>query len=183
MTDLFALPTAGDDPSPRAFLQTPSREGIGAQASPDGKWVAYQSNKSGRYEIYVAPYPADPERERQVSISGGSTPRWGPGGRELCYYEPARGELLLVPLTYGANDVRVGNSKPLFKVRRPEKLGGVVRRDGGRKTVPRTYSRRSGNAGAPETHRELAREGGARGVTISRRPPSAQLTGRVARGG
>jgi hypothetical protein len=85
--------------------------------------VAYQSNKSGRFEVYVAPYPADPERERKVSTSGGTTARWGPEGRELYYYEPASGQLLVVPLTYGGNDVRVGDSRPLFKVRRPESWG------------------------------------------------------------
>ncbi len=121
--DLWTLPLSGDDRRPRPFLKTPAQEGIGAQASPDGKWVAYQSNKSGHFEVYVSPYPADPERERQVSTSGGSTARWGPGGRELYYYEPAGGQLLVVPLTYGGNDVRVGDSSVLFKVRRPEALG------------------------------------------------------------
>ena len=121
--DLWTLPFSGDDRRPRAFLTTPAQEGIGAQASPNGKWVAYQSDKSGHFEVYVAPYPADPERERQVSISGGSTARWGPGGLKLYYYESASGQLLAVPLTYGGNDVRVGDARTLFKVRRPEFWG------------------------------------------------------------
>jgi Tol biopolymer transport system component len=117
--DIWTLPVSGDR-TPRRFLATPFREGYAAKASPNGRWIAYPSDKSTRMEVYVAPYPADPEREQQVSVSGGVTPRWGPGGQELYYFEPASGRLMVVPLTYRGNSVLVGDAQPLFKVRPPE---------------------------------------------------------------
>jgi Tol biopolymer transport system component len=54
--------------------------------SPDDMWIAYQSDESGRNEIYIVPYPASRGSRQQVSISGGSDPQWGPDGRTV-YYE------------------------------------------------------------------------------------------------
>ncbi len=58
---------------------------IEPQVSPDGKWMAYQSNESGRGEIYVRPFPDVNKGRWQVSTSGGGTPLWSPDGRELFY--------------------------------------------------------------------------------------------------
>jgi serine/threonine-protein kinase len=55
--------------------------------SPDGRWVAYQSDESGRYEVYVRPYGGSGER-RQVSVDGGIAPAWNPRGGELFYQTP-----------------------------------------------------------------------------------------------
>jgi serine/threonine-protein kinase len=52
--------------------------------SPDGQWIAYVSNESGRFEVYVRPYPG-PGGKWQVSIGGGEQPRWNPNGQELFY--------------------------------------------------------------------------------------------------
>jgi Tol biopolymer transport system component len=65
------------------FLRTPFNEG-GASFSPDGKWVAYVSNESGRPEIYVQPYPG-PGGKWQISTDGGTEPLWNRNGRELFY--------------------------------------------------------------------------------------------------
>jgi serine/threonine protein kinase/Tol biopolymer transport system component len=65
------------------FLRTPFDEGA-AGFSPDGRWLAYMSDESGRYEIYVQPYPG-PGEKWQVSTEGGSEPVWNPSGRELFY--------------------------------------------------------------------------------------------------
>jgi Tol biopolymer transport system component len=65
------------------FLGTPFNEGA-AQFSPDGRWLAYVSNESGRYEIYVQPYPG-PGGKLQISTDGGGEPMWNPNGRELFY--------------------------------------------------------------------------------------------------
>ncbi len=65
------------------FLQTPFREGA-AQFSPDGRWLAYASDESGRFEIYVQPYPG-PGGKWQISTEGGAEPLWNPNGRELFY--------------------------------------------------------------------------------------------------
>ncbi|MGD8340112.1 MAG: hypothetical protein PVH89_04985, partial [Gammaproteobacteria bacterium] len=53
--------------------------------SPDGNWIAYTSNKTGRYEIYARPYPNVDGRERRVSTNGGVEPLWSPTGDELFY--------------------------------------------------------------------------------------------------
>jgi serine/threonine-protein kinase len=65
------------------FLRTPFNESV-PRFSPDGRWLAYISNESGRYEIYVQPYPG-PGGKWQVSTEGGTEPAWNPNGRELFY--------------------------------------------------------------------------------------------------
>ncbi len=81
-SDLWVLPLDGDR-KPRIFLQTPFEEGAG-QFSPDGHWIAYVSNESGRNEVYVRPFPG-PGGKWQVSTDGGSENAWSPKGNELFY--------------------------------------------------------------------------------------------------
>lgn len=57
--------------------------------SPDGRWIAYQSDESGGFEVYVRPFPAVHEGRWQASTNGGVSPMWGPDGRELFYYHDA----------------------------------------------------------------------------------------------
>jgi len=80
--DIWVLPLDGSR-KPVAFLRTPFREGRAA-LSPDGRWIAYASDESGRGEIYVQPYPG-PGGRIQISPDGGDFPLWSPGGRELYY--------------------------------------------------------------------------------------------------
>jgi serine/threonine-protein kinase len=68
---------------PRLFSQTPANEG-GAMFSPDGRWLAYESDESGRHEIYVRPVPG-PGGKVQISTDGGTEPVWARNGRELFY--------------------------------------------------------------------------------------------------
>ena len=70
----------------RPFLRTEFNESA-AMFSPDGRWLAYQSDESGRNEVYVRPFPG-PGEKRQVSREGGSEPLWAPGGGELFYRNP-----------------------------------------------------------------------------------------------
>jgi Tol biopolymer transport system component len=79
--DLWVLPLK--ERKPRLFLQTPFNEST-PRFSPDGRWLAYVSNESGRYEIYVQPYPG-PGGKMQISTDGGTEPVWNPNGRELFY--------------------------------------------------------------------------------------------------
>src|SRR5262249_29401198 len=72
--DLMVLRLA-DKAKPSPFVQTPFNEGQ-AQFSPDGKWVAFRSDKSGRGEIYVRPFENPEGNEWQVSTSGGNSPTW-----------------------------------------------------------------------------------------------------------
>jgi Tol biopolymer transport system component len=68
-----------------------SRSGDGEidepQLSPDGRWLAYMSSESGRYEVYAEPFRRDGDRVR-VSVDGGGQPRWRGDGRELFYATP-----------------------------------------------------------------------------------------------
>ncbi len=65
------------------FLQTPVNESA-PRFSPDGRWMAYVSDESGRYEVYVQPYPG-PGGKWQISAEGGTEPVWNPNGRELFF--------------------------------------------------------------------------------------------------
>jgi len=71
------------DRKPQPFLRTPSDESS-PRFSPDGRWLAYVSNESGRYEIYVQPY-LGPGGRWQISTEGGTEQVWNPNGRELFY--------------------------------------------------------------------------------------------------
>jgi len=85
--DIWYLPDPLKRDSRQAvkFLATEFAESQ-AQSSPDGKWVAYFSNESGRGEVYVRPFPPGPGQWR-VSASGGREPRWSRDGKELFYLE------------------------------------------------------------------------------------------------
>ena len=65
------------------FLHTPFNE-TAPSFSPDGHWLAYASDDSGRYQIYVQPYPG-PGRRWQISRDGGAEPKWNRNGQELFY--------------------------------------------------------------------------------------------------
>jgi eukaryotic-like serine/threonine-protein kinase len=76
-------PGSGQGRKAQPFLRTRFDEGV-PRFSPDGHWLAYISDESGRYEIYVQPYPG-PGGKWQISTEGGSEPVWNPNGRELFY--------------------------------------------------------------------------------------------------
>jgi eukaryotic-like serine/threonine-protein kinase len=82
------------------FLKAPSvlRNG---QFSPDGKWVAYASNETGKWEIYVTSFP-EPRGKWQVSVGGGEQPRWRGDGKEL-FYLSSDSRMMAAPVTTGAN--------------------------------------------------------------------------------
>jgi serine/threonine-protein kinase len=71
------------DRKAQPFLRTEFNEGAAA-FSPDGHWLAYISDESGRYEVYVQPYPG-PGGKHQISTEGGTEPVWNPKGKELFY--------------------------------------------------------------------------------------------------
>ncbi len=76
------------DSTPVAFLETPYLE-YSPSISPDGRWLAYQSNESGQNEVYVRPFPG-PGGQSQVSVNGGETPVWAHSGREIFYISSGR---------------------------------------------------------------------------------------------
>jgi hypothetical protein len=80
--DLWTVSMEGT-PRVRPFLQTPFDE-FGATFSPNGQWLAYASNESGRVEVYVRPFPG-PGGKSQISTDGGANPVWAANGRELFF--------------------------------------------------------------------------------------------------
>jgi serine/threonine-protein kinase len=83
------------------------------EISPDGHWLAYQSDESGQGEVYVRPYPDVNTGRWQISTGGGTRPAWNPNGRELFYFV-APGTLMSVPIEPGAA-FKAGTPQVLFK--------------------------------------------------------------------
>jgi serine/threonine-protein kinase len=106
--DIWVLSLEGTHDA-RPFLKTRFSEGNG-HVSRDGRWIAYQSNESGRFEIYVAPYPAS-GKAIQVTSAGGIEPIWDDDGHELFYRADDR--VMAVPLTLGAQ-FSAGQPRLLF---------------------------------------------------------------------
>ncbi len=98
-TDLFAVGLGTGHPV-RSLLQAPSFQRNG-MVSPDGRWLAYQSNESARDEVYVRPYPDVAAGRWQVSTLGGTRPQWARNGRELFYLAPG-GRLMSVQVQPGS---------------------------------------------------------------------------------
>jgi len=110
--DLWALPLEGGR-KPFEVVQTDFNERL-AQFSPDGTWIAYQSDKTGRFEIYVQPFPG-PGGDSRVSIDGGAQVRWNPTGREL-FYIAMDDRLIAVPIRFVSDGkaVEPGTPRGLF---------------------------------------------------------------------
>jgi Tol biopolymer transport system component len=104
---------------PYPFVETQFNAQMG-KFSPDGRWVAYVSNDSGKDEVYVVPFPGPGGRE-QVSTGGGTQPRWRKDGRELFYLSPET-KMMAAEVTAGAKDFRTGSVRALFTL---SGLGGV----------------------------------------------------------
>jgi len=107
--DLFVTDIEGKS-KPEPLLETPFNE-TNADLSPDGRWLIYQSNESGRNEIYVRPFPNANSGHWLVSTSGGTAPAWGRTGGEIFYMEPSGG-LMAVPV----------GTKPTFSTGTPKKI-------------------------------------------------------------
>ena len=93
------------------FLRTPFDE-TSPQFSPDGRWLAYISNESGRYEVYVQPYPG-PGGKWQISTEGGTEPVWNPNGREL-FYRSGNNKMMAVEIATQPGFV-AGTPRMLFE--------------------------------------------------------------------
>ena len=84
-TDLFTAPVDARQP-PVPLLQSPAQK-LGAEVSPDGRWLAYQSDESGRHEVFVRPFPNVEAGRWQISTDGGTRPAWSRKGDELFYLD------------------------------------------------------------------------------------------------
>ena len=104
------------DRKPLLLVQTNFDE-RDAQFSPDGKWIAYESDESGRFEIYVQPFPG-PGAKLPVSTNGGAQVRWSHDGKEL-FFIGLDERLMAVPvrLPSSGQTIEIGAPSPLFTTR------------------------------------------------------------------
>ena len=115
--DIWLLPLEGDprhagaeSRKPYPFLSSPSNESA-PRFSPDGRWLAYMSDESGQFEIYVQAFPG-PGGKWQISTEGGTEPVWNPNGKELFY---RNGEKLMAVDIRTESGFGVGKPKLLFE--------------------------------------------------------------------
>ncbi len=107
--DIWVMSMEGDR-TPEPFLQTNFNEFL-PMFSPNGRWISYQSDESGRYEVYIRPFPGA-EGKRQVSIGGGSNPVWNPNGKELFY---RNGDKMMVVDIETEGELALGTPQILFE--------------------------------------------------------------------
>ncbi len=112
-TDIVRFSTQ-EKGEPQAVVATPANEGgLGAALSPDGRWLAYVSDQTGRPEIWVRPYPG-PGPAIRISPSGGVEPVWAKNGRELFYRE---GDRVMAVAVNGGNEFSFKPATALFESR------------------------------------------------------------------
>jgi serine/threonine-protein kinase len=128
-----AMPLSGDH-TPTQLVATPKLETNG-EVSPNGKWLAYESDESGRQQIYVRPFPSVDAGRWQVSTGGGSRAVWARNGREL-FYVSADDMMMSVPVSGDAGkELTYGRPTQLFSIK--PYFGG---RESGRPVlIGRTY--------------------------------------------
>jgi Tol biopolymer transport system component len=129
-SDLWVLPMTGSNREPVVVAKTPFEERLG-QFSPDGRWIAYETNESGRREIVVQAFPKS-SAPVPISTSGGVAPRWSVDGKEI-YFISADGNLMAVPVTVRGSTFSAGNPLALFFAGLPAQVFKVqyaVTRDG-----------------------------------------------------
>jgi eukaryotic-like serine/threonine-protein kinase len=114
--DIFGL-RLGVDTAPVPLLATPYDE-MAMVLSPDGRWMAYQSDETGRLEVFIRPFPNTSDQKVQVSSTGGTGPVWARNGHVLFYLRDDR-TMMAVPVTAGTT-LQLGEPRELFRL--PEQL-------------------------------------------------------------
>jgi eukaryotic-like serine/threonine-protein kinase len=113
--ELWVLPLTGTNQKPFRLLQKTRFSTGNGQFSPDGRWIAFRSNETGRFEVYVVGFP-DRGEKWPVSTAGGSAPRWRRDGKEIFYIGPSN-TLIAAEVAVGGARVEVGGVRKLFQVR------------------------------------------------------------------
>ena len=109
--DGASAPLGADTTHIRPLLQTPFDQ-RNAAISPDGRWMAYESNESTRLQIYVRPFPNVADALYQISTEGGRTPVWAPNGGELFF---VNGSTVMSVAIQSTPTFSAGNVTPLFE--------------------------------------------------------------------
>ncbi len=138
LNDIWVKP-AEPEGEARAFLATPANE-LDAVLSPDGRWMAYSSDESGRYEVYVTAFPSGAGKWA-ISTGGGTLPQWRADGREMFYISAER-ELMAVAVRPSSPTFDWDPPTTLFVTRAAPRPGSqyVVTPDGQRFLVNSTSS-------------------------------------------
>jgi serine/threonine protein kinase/Tol biopolymer transport system component len=113
--DIYLLPLTGEI-KPIPFIRSRFID-INPMISPDEKWLAYVSNKTGQFEVYVVPFPG-PGGEWQVSTAGGLDPHWSRDGKQIYFMAPD-GSLTVVPFSAAGGGVQLGHARALFRILSP----------------------------------------------------------------
>jgi Tol biopolymer transport system component len=113
--DLVVVPTTGNSPQPIPYLQTLFNEWF-ARFAPviPARWIAYQSDESGTFEVHIDSYPKAGNR-RRISVGGGQFPQWSADGRELFFVAPSY-TLMAARITLRADSVESTSPQPLFRL-------------------------------------------------------------------
>jgi len=115
--DLWVLPLDGDTPGEPVPYMTGRYDELEGRFAPNGRWVAYESNESGRSEIYVASFPT-PDVVRRVSTDGGQVPRWAPDGSRLVY-STVEGEVYSARVRFGEGGLSIDTPEQMFDLFHP----------------------------------------------------------------
>jgi Tol biopolymer transport system component len=125
--DLWALPLSGEK-KPLEVAHEAFDQDLG-RFSPDGRWVAYQSNETGRNEIVLQPFPGSSNSKKRITRDGGTLPQWRGDGREL-YDLSLDNRLMAVPITIDGSAIEAGTPVALFTL--PPNSDYAASRDGQR---------------------------------------------------
>jgi serine/threonine-protein kinase len=104
----------GSEGEIRLLLASPDFNELNAEISPDGRWLVYQSDESGRDEVYVRPFPRIEGGRWQVSTDGGFAPKWSRSGREIFYRELGSGDMMAAPVSLAEAAFDAGVPARLF---------------------------------------------------------------------
>jgi len=111
-SDIWILPLSeGSVEKPRPYLQSATNE-TSPNLAPSSDWMAYTSDETSRFEVYVQSFPT-PGRKYQVSVNGGDLPVWSRDGRELYYVAPDR-QMMAVAINNSGGNLQIGTPKALF---------------------------------------------------------------------
>ncbi len=104
----------GVDTAPVPLAANPNYDEAAPTLSPDGKWMAYESNETGRKEVYIRPFPNTEDGKWQVSTTGGQAPLWAHSGREIFFVDGDR-NMVATAVTPGT-PLQLGDRRVLFRM-------------------------------------------------------------------